>query len=300
MPVGTSHFVRLGGLDFHYVAWGGTGAPVILLHGLASTVHIWDLVAPRLAAQGRVTALDQRGHGLSSQPPDGYDFATIGADLVRFVQALGIDEPFFLVGHSAYVALTFAHAHGDMLRGAVLVDGGVMDLKTQWPTWEIAQAKMTPPDLDHKTVAEMQVMIRHDWLGAAWTPETGEMAFQVYKTDEQGYVTPRLQLRNHMQIAHAIWQLTPADYFTTIQCPLLLVVPEPPGMAQPDAWQMAKRQQVSAAEAAMPDGEVFWMPETIHDIPWQRPQRLAGRIVEFIQAHSRVVASWAGSFCAGW
>ncbi|MCX6048063.1 MAG: alpha/beta fold hydrolase [Chloroflexi bacterium] len=93
----TDKTINLAGLNFHYLEWGGTGTPIILIHGLASTVHIWDLVAPHLIAQGRVIALDQRGHGLSDQPATGYDFASITTDLANFVNALGIKEQFFLV-----------------------------------------------------------------------------------------------------------------------------------------------------------------------------------------------------------
>ncbi len=37
-------FVTLQGLKFHYRDWGGIGRPTVLVHGLASTSHIWDLV----------------------------------------------------------------------------------------------------------------------------------------------------------------------------------------------------------------------------------------------------------------
>src|SRR4051812_12011181 len=115
MPI--DHTITLSGIDFHYVEWGGEGVPIILIHGLASTLHIWDLVAPRLSAHGQVWALDQRGHGLTSQPAGGYDFATICQDLLNFANALSIQEKFFLVGHSwgAYTAVAFARAHGDRL-----------------------------------------------------------------------------------------------------------------------------------------------------------------------------------------
>ncbi len=96
----TSHSINVGGLNFHYLDWGGAGTPILLIHGLASTVHIWDLVAPHLTTHGHVIALDQRGHGLTEQPDAGYDFATITADLANFAAALGIQAPFFLVGHS--------------------------------------------------------------------------------------------------------------------------------------------------------------------------------------------------------
>src|SRR5205823_10946826 len=84
----TDAFVSLRGLRFHYRDWGGRGRPLVLLHGLASTARIWDLVAPLLAARYRVVALNQRGHGESDKPDDGYDFATITGDLAAFLDAL--------------------------------------------------------------------------------------------------------------------------------------------------------------------------------------------------------------------
>ena len=56
-------WVTLDGLSFHCLDWGGSGQTLLLLHGLASTCHIWDMVAPILAQNHRVLALDQRGHG---------------------------------------------------------------------------------------------------------------------------------------------------------------------------------------------------------------------------------------------
>jgi pimeloyl-ACP methyl ester carboxylesterase len=94
-------FFWLNGLRFHAIDWGGarSARPIALLHGLASQAHIWDLVAPKLAEQRRVVALDQRGHGLSDKPDDGYDFASVAADLGRFLDAEGFDRS-VLVGHS--------------------------------------------------------------------------------------------------------------------------------------------------------------------------------------------------------
>jgi len=61
--------VKLAVRDF-----GGAGRDLLLLHGLASTSHIFDLVAPRLTRGFRVVAYDQRGHGESSKPSSKYGF----------------------------------------------------------------------------------------------------------------------------------------------------------------------------------------------------------------------------------
>src|SRR5213592_3624605 len=62
----------LNGLRFHFLDWGTAGLPpVLLLHGGAQTAHSWDEVAPDLARDHVVLALDQRGHGDTDRAPDG-------------------------------------------------------------------------------------------------------------------------------------------------------------------------------------------------------------------------------------
>ena len=104
-------YADLRGLPFHYRDWGGDGRPVLLLHGLASTCHIWDLVAPLLAEDFRIAAMDQRGHGQSAQVEEGYDFATVLGDAAAMIEHLGWERP-IVVGHSwgADVALELAVA----------------------------------------------------------------------------------------------------------------------------------------------------------------------------------------------
>src|SRR5947209_4974137 len=126
-------FVPANGLRLRYRSWQPPAPgsprvdlpPILLLHGLASSLHIWNLVAPLLAARGYVvTALDQRGHGESEKPDSGYDFDTIIADDRAAISALEIERP-VLVGHSwgAGVALQYAATYPDLVTALVLVDG---------------------------------------------------------------------------------------------------------------------------------------------------------------------------------
>ena len=78
-------YTRFGGLQMHIRNWGGDGSPVVLLHGLASTCRIWDLTAPILARDFSVIAVDQRGHGDSGKPEDGYEFTSVGNDVAALL-----------------------------------------------------------------------------------------------------------------------------------------------------------------------------------------------------------------------
>ena len=79
-----------------------SGAPFLLVHGLASNARLWDGVARRLASAGHsAVAVDLRGHGHSDKPESGYDFATIVEDMRALIGALGLGfERPILVGQS--------------------------------------------------------------------------------------------------------------------------------------------------------------------------------------------------------
>ena len=86
--------VRLEVLD-----WGGTGRNVVLLAGLGNTAHIYDDLAPALAARFHVYGVTRRGYRESSTPLTGYSAERLGQDVIAVLAALKIDSP-VLVGHS--------------------------------------------------------------------------------------------------------------------------------------------------------------------------------------------------------
>ena len=124
----SDEWATIDGLNFPYRDWGGSGRPLVLLPGLASTCHIWDLVAPILAEDHAVIALDLRGHGESDKPNHGYDFATVTQDVLGVIEQLGGDAP-VVVGHSwgGSVAPELAVRVPEALNGMAWVDGGMMD-----------------------------------------------------------------------------------------------------------------------------------------------------------------------------
>lgn len=92
-------FFDSDGVKLHYIDWGGTGRPMVLLAGLGDTVHQYRGLAPKLASRFRVVGLTRRGHGQSDRPETGYDLATFVEDIRCFLDALELERP-ILVGHS--------------------------------------------------------------------------------------------------------------------------------------------------------------------------------------------------------
>lgn len=85
-----------------HAAVGGSGSPVVLLHGFPQTHLCWRHVAPALAADHTVIVPDLRGYGASDKPaatsPDTYSKRTMARDVVRLAGELGF-ERFALAGH---------------------------------------------------------------------------------------------------------------------------------------------------------------------------------------------------------
>ena len=85
------------------VRHGGAGPPLLLLHGHPQTHVMWHRVAPNLAREFTVVAMDLRGYGESSKPPttedhEPYSKRAMARDAVAVMQRLGF-ERFAVAGH---------------------------------------------------------------------------------------------------------------------------------------------------------------------------------------------------------
>ncbi len=107
----------------HHAVIGGEGVPILLVHGWMGSWYHWRHVMPLLAARHAVIAVDARGYGDSDKPYTGYDGATIAADLLGLMDALG-HRRFFVIGHDmgALPALLLAAAHPDRVLGLGYLD----------------------------------------------------------------------------------------------------------------------------------------------------------------------------------
>lgn len=273
----------LNGLIFHYRDWGGSGRPVVLLHGLASHSGIWGLVGPILAQDTRVLALDLRGHGDSCKPDYGYDFDTISADVRTFWQRFDISMP-ILIGHSwgGNVALHIGIAYPKQVAAVVMVDGGFIEPSAVdgW-TWERAKEELSPPSFEGLTQQDLIAKMREGDLGPYWTLAIERIALLNFRVNSRGLIDPKLSRANHMQIVRSLWEHKPSILYQRLQCPALILAAR--GHPPRTSLGIAKSAMVTRAQALLAQGKVVWMEDTIHDIPLQRPRKLANTILDWIR-----------------
>jgi pimeloyl-ACP methyl ester carboxylesterase len=120
-------FIDVEGCPIHFLRWGSTDRPgLVLVHGGAAHARWWDHIAPLLAEEYSVVALDLSGHGESGRR-DTYDMETWAREITAVGRHSGIPVPPIVVAHSmgGWVGITAAAEHGDELAGLILLDSGV-------------------------------------------------------------------------------------------------------------------------------------------------------------------------------
>jgi pimeloyl-ACP methyl ester carboxylesterase len=254
---------------------------LLLIHGLASSSHIWDLVAPILARRNRVFAYDQRGHGESSKPGARYGFDHTAGDALAVTKALRLGSP-ILVGHSfgAHVAMEVAVRSPRSVSGIVLVDGGLR-APGEGMDWPTVRQMLAPPDIDGLPVDEFIAGFHRIMAPLPVTPEMDRMALSLVRIGRDGRIRRRLSVPNHLKILRAMWLQRPRDLLRSIRVPaLVLAARERPIPPEREPWERSRREAAAEVRRIGPPVEFEWI-DGIHDVPLQRPAAVAGRIAQF-------------------
>jgi haloacetate dehalogenase len=215
---------------------GGTGPPVLLLHGYPQTHVMWHRVAPLLAERFTVVCPDLRGYGDSEKPPGGGDHAayakrTMAIDQLQVMRALGF-ERFAVAAHDrgARVALRMALDNPDAVSRLAILD--IVPTKTIYDTIDRSRATavwryfflIQPDDLPERLIGnDPQGYL--DWTLEEWcgTPGalTGEAVAEYRRCFDQA--TIHATCEDYRAGAGIDLRHDEADADARVQCPTLVL-----------------------------------------------------------------------------
>lgn len=146
MPSG-SQYIDVDGCRVHYLVWGDPDLPpLMLVHGNAAHAEWWRFIAPLLANQYHVLAIDLGGMGDSSHCGR-YERERYAEQVMAVLDAASPGRPPFIVGHSmgGFVTIMAGAAHGDRIAGIIVVDSPIEAPDRHSPPYAV-QVK-TPGDI---------------------------------------------------------------------------------------------------------------------------------------------------------
>ena len=276
-PIVQHRFVSLGGRRFHYFSWGEGGGPIVLLHGTGFHGYVWKPIAQSLSGDGRVLAIDQRGHGDSFKPERDYRWEGFADDLHQFLTALRLTGV-TAIGHSAgatTIALCAA-AHPGPIQRAVLIDP---ILYPGSPTVEVAENPLAYRARKRRMVWESRTSMFHSYRVREPFKAWREDALWAYI--EEGTATRpdgHVELKCPGEVEAQIFENAPKlDAFAAlpqIDIPVLVLRGE-----SSDAFPEASAVR---AMSLLPRGQLKTIAGTTHFLPMERPEAVERAIRKFM------------------
>jgi pimeloyl-ACP methyl ester carboxylesterase len=251
----------------HFLDWGGTGAPgVVLVHGLSNTAWSWAPVARRVARERRTIAMDLRGHGLSDSPTSRYELEMLGGDVVAVAEGSGAlaSGTVTLAGHGfgGIVAAWAAAAIGERCARLALIDGGWDEVaaSTEMEPDEFLRGLDEPPEVLRSMRAYLAD--RRAFDPSTWDADQEQAARATVVETPAGRVVPATRPHALVASVEAMFRHRPGDVLARVSAPIvaLAATTPPPG-------------------ADLPPIEVVRLDAVGHNLMRYRPDEVAAAIL---------------------
>lgn len=248
-----------------YVEQGSpSGAPLVLVHAVGDSWRSFECVLSHLPESTHAFALTLRGHGDASRPESGYRSRDFAADLVGFLDALGLEAAVIAGGSSGgLVAMRFAIDHPDRTLGLVLLGSPLTlgDKPAARALWDSTISKLTDPiDPDFvRRFAEGTVVrpVPEAFL-AAMVQESLKAPARVWKATTEGLLEDDF-----------------SGELAGIQAPTLVV--------WGDCDTIPTREEQEMLAAGIPNARLLVYPGFGHAFYWEDPARVASDLAAFVE-----------------
>jgi pimeloyl-ACP methyl ester carboxylesterase/tetratricopeptide (TPR) repeat protein len=239
------------------------GIPVIMLHGYTDSWFSFSQVAPLLDNKYRVYILDQRGHGDSDRPVGGYALQQFAADVIAFMDAMNLKQA-TIVGHSmgSFVAQHVAVEAPERVTKLVLVASATT--------------------VRNNTVVDLQREI-NALSDTVTVPESFARDFQVstiFHPLEQDFL--QAVVKESLKLPARVWREVMAEMLAPEASVELKKIKTPTLILWGDKESVFPRSEQDLLVGALRNSVLKVYPDTGHALHWERPERFAKDLQEFI------------------
>jgi len=275
-----SERVHVNGLWLNVSDWGGEGNVLFFAHPTGFLGALWRPIIERLRRSGvtaRIYSYDQRGHGLSSKPDSGYEWANFVEDAVQLMRVLGIDNALG-IGHSAggTTLAGVACREPQRFRRLVMVDPVLYDPALARLIAEVGGNPMVARTRTRRMVwasrEELLGSYRKREPYSTWTDE----ALRVYVNEgtferPDGEIELLCPARIEAQVYSAAPDYDAFDCLRQVTAPVLLL--------RGERSTTFDEERARSAVEATPHARLLTIPGTTHFIPMEKPDEVTRLIL---------------------
>jgi non-heme chloroperoxidase len=251
------------GVSLDYVEKGHpAGETLLFLHGVTDSWRSWQGVLPLISENYRSIALSLRGHGESSRPDSGYTLPDFAADVIAFMDALGIEQA-TLVGHSmgSFVAQHVAARQPERVPRLVLMgSGATMAANAATIEFNAYVQTLTDP-IDPEFVREFQSSTLSNPVPPSYVDTV---------------------VAESLKVPAAVWRQTFAGFLIEEHSARLSAITARTLILWGDRDDLFPRDGQEALRAALKHATMICYPETGHAMHWEHPERVAADIKAFL------------------
>jgi non-heme chloroperoxidase len=299
----TPHSIRFvtvqDNVKLELLDWGGSGRPVILLHGGNSTAHEFDQFAPKLIGFYHVYGITRRGCGASSAPAPtdaNYSADRFGDDVLAVIAELGMDSP-VLVGHSlgGQELSSIGSRHPEKVAGLIYLDAayqyayydrskGFLDIEVNEVRRRLEQLELGKRPPNPKPLI--------DELLQTSLPELERTLRQIQERFKDAPTQAPAPTKERPPIPPIIAAMNRGSQrYTDIRAPVLAIyaleaISGPDGSpvrADVEKRNQMKRDQAAAFQAGVPAARVVRLENASHDLFGSNESEVLREMNDFIK-----------------
>jgi 3-oxoadipate enol-lactonase len=254
------------GIQTRYMLTGKAGAPaVILSHGLAADLSMWDPQIDALSRSFTVIAYDIRGHGGTGATPGDYSLALLASDVVALLDALGIDKAHYIgLSLGGMIGQQFGAAHGERLASLTLCATTSDAPKASWAARIVEARQIGVPPLVEATIDR-------------WFTPAFKLAHPAL-VEQMRAMARGTSLDGYAGCAAAIRDMTIAEGLGRITAPTLVIAGEADTSTPLPVLERIAR--------SIPGAELQTIPDAAHMPTMERPDLCNPLLERFLLAHS--------------
>ena len=251
-------FASVNGIQMYYEDTGGSGLPVIFLHGAGGNHESWFQQVPEFSKRYRCITIDHRGFGQSPDVPNGPSGAAFVSDMEALVAHLGLSQMAIVCqSMGGRTGLGYTLAHPEAVKALVLADttGGVTDEEM-----EKVRAELVPPVLDRADLLSRALGIPFQ----QGFPEKAQLYQQISAKNPPGGFQAGRSYANTPQVGQ----------LAGLKVPTLLLVGEVDVLAPPPVMELMHKR--------MPGSRLVVVPGAGHSVYFEKPEEFNRIVLDFL------------------